>query len=351
MSGFDFDYRLLSRKCCKYWCVSAFLNGMEVVTEDFRKRNNDVRKPCHLREVAKFHIDAFNYMVREGIFNGCVDISPVFTKTDPPIKISISCASMASLQYPMNLRKHRKIVYPSEVRMRGSTYFAELHLQLLFERGSEKEFTERVFYVPLMLKSNLCYLNGMSDQQLVNYKEDINDPGGYFIVKGQERIIRLFLTPRQNFPFALRKNTFKALKSNYTECGVYIRSVKGFHSQSDVYLHYLNNDSIEIRLFLKRYPYCIPLMLLLKALIDKSDYFIVQEIIKFRPDDIQMRRSLIHMLRLVNSSDGPVVRSHQQAKNFIGTMFCPVLGLPPDTTTCEAADFLFRKCLLIHLET
>ncbi|XP_035233236.1 DNA-directed RNA polymerase I subunit RPA2-like isoform X2 [Stegodyphus dumicola] len=92
-------------------------------------------------------------------------------------------------------------------------------------------------------------------------------------------------------------------------------------------------------------------MLLLKALIDKSDYFILQEIIKFRPDDIRMRRNLIDMLRLVNSSDAPVVRLHQQAKNFIGAMFCPVLGLPPDTTNCEAADFLFRKCLLIHLET
>ena len=43
--------------------------------------------------------------------------------------------------------------------------------------------------VPVMAKSNACILHNFSTQKLVEHGEDPNDPGGYFIINGSERVI------------------------------------------------------------------------------------------------------------------------------------------------------------------
>ena len=40
-----------------------------------------------------------------------------------------------------------------------------------------------------MVKSDLCQLCKMTKEQLVDVGEDPNDPGGYFIINGSERVI------------------------------------------------------------------------------------------------------------------------------------------------------------------
>jgi DNA-directed RNA polymerase III subunit RPC2 len=40
-----------------------------------------------------------------------------------------------------------------------------------------------------MLRSDRCVLNGKPEAEVIRMKECLHDPGGYFIVKGAERII------------------------------------------------------------------------------------------------------------------------------------------------------------------
>ena len=40
-----------------------------------------------------------------------------------------------------------------------------------------------------MARSNACILHNFSTQKLVEHGEDPNDPGGYFIINGSERVI------------------------------------------------------------------------------------------------------------------------------------------------------------------
>jgi len=42
--------------------------------------------------------------------------------------------------------------------------------------------------MPIMLKSSHCVLTGKSEYELSKLNECPHDPGGYFIVKGQERV-------------------------------------------------------------------------------------------------------------------------------------------------------------------
>ncbi len=43
--------------------------------------------------------------------------------------------------------------------------------------------------LPVMVKSGLCYTKGMTKEQLTTEHEDPYDPGGYFIIKGTERVL------------------------------------------------------------------------------------------------------------------------------------------------------------------
>ena len=43
--------------------------------------------------------------------------------------------------------------------------------------------------IPVMLRSQLCVLSGKSDEELVKLKECPLDPGGYFIAKGNEKVV------------------------------------------------------------------------------------------------------------------------------------------------------------------
>ena len=59
---------------------------------------------------------------------------------------------------------------------------------LKMEKSLESRFVH-IGDVPVMAKSNACILHNFSTQKLVEHGEDPNDPGGYFIINGSERVI------------------------------------------------------------------------------------------------------------------------------------------------------------------
>ena len=42
-----------------------------------------------------------------------------------------------------------------------------------------------------MVQSELCNLHGLSPKELVKKKEDHNEMGGYFVINGNEKVVRL----------------------------------------------------------------------------------------------------------------------------------------------------------------
>ncbi|MCK5628731.1 DNA-directed RNA polymerase subunit B'', partial [Candidatus Bathyarchaeota archaeon] len=56
--------------------------------------------------------------------------------------------------------------------------------------GREQD-TELIYIgnIPVMLKSKLCFLSQLSSEELIAAGEDPDDPGGYFVVNGSERVI------------------------------------------------------------------------------------------------------------------------------------------------------------------
>jgi len=83
-------------------------------------------------------------------------------------------------------------IFPNESRLRNLNYASPVFLQMIpVFNGVERPVYSDVFIgeIPVMVKSKLCYLSNLSRDGLIENGEDPEDPGGYFIVNGSERVL------------------------------------------------------------------------------------------------------------------------------------------------------------------
>ncbi len=82
-------------------------------------------------------------------------------------------------------------IRPLEARLRNRSYVSPVYLEMsLVENGTEIDNDEvYIGEIPIMVKSKVCYLNGLTDEELIEAGEDPLDPGGYFIINGSERVL------------------------------------------------------------------------------------------------------------------------------------------------------------------
>ncbi|MEM3476703.1 MAG: DNA-directed RNA polymerase subunit B'' [Candidatus Micrarchaeaceae archaeon] len=84
-------------------------------------------------------------------------------------------------------------ILPHEAIMRNLTYAAPMFLTYTpIISDIAKEISTSEVYIgdlPVMVKSDLCYTKSLSEEQLISSGEDPADPGGYFIIKGTERVL------------------------------------------------------------------------------------------------------------------------------------------------------------------
>ena len=93
-------------------------------------------------------------------------------------------------------RSLRKYVYPSECRQRDLTYDSPIYCTVtvtLVNSDGEEEvqvYTRVVIgRIPIMLRSSKCHLYQMIKEERVRAGECEKDGGGYFIIRGKERVI------------------------------------------------------------------------------------------------------------------------------------------------------------------
>lgn len=95
-----------------------------------------------------------------------------------------------------------KNITPQEARMRDLTYESPVFLDIneefweFDEKKDEFNKTEELFHkkiflmkIPTMVRSSKCNLYGLNMGECVQKGECSNDPGGYFIINGKERVL------------------------------------------------------------------------------------------------------------------------------------------------------------------
>ncbi|KAJ9598564.1 hypothetical protein L9F63_010755, partial [Diploptera punctata] len=82
-----------------------------------------------------------------------------------------------------------KSITPHECRLRDLTYSAPITVDIEYTRGKQRFVRNNLVIgrMPIMLRSSNCVLANKSQFELAKMNECPLDPGGYFVVKGQEK--------------------------------------------------------------------------------------------------------------------------------------------------------------------
>lgn len=93
-------------------------------------------------------------------------------------------------------------ITPTEARLRNLTYSAPITLEIKIKQGSQIEEQEvEIGYIPVIVKSNVCNIAGKKGEELEKLFIDPLDPGGYFIINGNERVMVMTEDLAENQPF------------------------------------------------------------------------------------------------------------------------------------------------------
>ncbi len=93
-------------------------------------------------------------------------------------------------------------IMPFEARLRHLTYAAPVHLELTIKKDGhvDSELVE-IGKIPIMVKSRSCNTCSATKEELIQNYSDPMDPGGYFIIKGNERVMVMAEDLAENQPF------------------------------------------------------------------------------------------------------------------------------------------------------
>ena len=220
-----------------------------------------------MRGLMRQHIDSFDHFINVDIKQIVAARSnfEVRSEADPKFFLQYTdiYAGEPSLDedhYQMNT------VTPFQCRLRDCTYSAPLYVNVRFKRGNQLVNKTGVCIgrIPIMLRSAKCVLNGKSNDELAAIQECCYDPGGYFIIKGVEKVVLMHeqlsknrviieLDSKDNISAAITSSTHE----RKSRCNI-------FYKNNRVYLKHnsLGDD--------------IPIVIVLKAMGLECDQEIVQ---------------------------------------------------------------------------
>ncbi|MEM3615339.1 MAG: DNA-directed RNA polymerase subunit B [Candidatus Methanomethylicia archaeon] len=139
--------------------------------------------------LVKQHLDSFNDFISKGL-QQIVDEQGEIETNIPGLKIKLDKIEVDEPKI-LEADGSEEDIYPMEARLRNLTYAASIYLIVTpIEDNIEGERVKLfIGRLPIMVKSIKCKLHGLSEEQLIQHGEDPEDPGGYFIINGSERVL------------------------------------------------------------------------------------------------------------------------------------------------------------------
>jgi DNA-directed RNA polymerase subunit B len=105
------------------------------------------------------------------------------------------------------------LLMPAESRLRNLTYSAPIFVEITVKQGPEIEtHNVEVGRIPVLVKSNGCNIANMSREELIKNNIDPADPGGYFLINGNERVMVMTEDLAANQPFIERSKNKLTLR-------------------------------------------------------------------------------------------------------------------------------------------
>lgn len=186
---------------------------------------------------------------------------------------------------------------------------------------------------------------------MVRRREETEEFGGYYVVNGNEKLIRLLIVAKRNYPMAIIRPSFEKRGARYTKYGIQIRSVRPDQSSQTNVLHYLDDGNVYFRFSWRKSEYLIPVMMILKALVDTNDREIFEGIVGTAGanglEDKQFVIDRVELLLRTYKAYG--MRGIAKTRSYLGSRFKPALNVAENLPDEEAGIELLRKIVLPHL--
>lgn len=168
---------------------------------------------------------------------------------------------------------------PQEARLRNLTYSSPFLVEMtpIFEGKEQETENIEIGEIPIMVKSVLCPLSSMGRKELIDDAgEDPNDPGGYFIINGTERVVVLLEEVAPN-RLILQKSGEDIMARINCERGGYVQRHVFDRKQSGVIFARFAN--------LVNSP--IPIVALMKALGMETDREIIETVVSCEESEME----------------------------------------------------------------
>ncbi|KAI9563545.1 hypothetical protein GHT06_011008 [Daphnia sinensis] len=282
--------------------------------------------------LVKQHIDSYNYFIN-------VDIKKIVQANEKVVSHADQTFYLKYLDIhvgkPDSIEDmhHSRLTTPHECRLRDMTYSAPVTVDIEYTRGQQRVVRNGIAIgrMPIMLRSSNCTLAGLSPAEMAKKNECPYDCGGYFIVRGNEKVILIQEQMSKN-----RMIVEQDRKGNMS-CQV-TSSTHGTKTRTNVTMnkgkYYLKQNSFQDD---------IPVVIVFKAMGILADQEIVQMI---GTDDRVMTAFAPSLEECVRAS----IFTEQQALKYLGNKLRQkrFFGGPKKTPVEEAREML-ATAVLAHV--
>jgi len=300
------------------------------------------------------HVGSFNFMLESGLSLAVADLDPHEFSLDDGRRISLwinDCRIDRPSVPAGTVGVVDNRVWPTEARQRGSTYKGHVRIRMTYAVNGvvQTSLEKSLGAVPIMLRSNACHLNGLSPAELIEHGEQETEWGGFFVIGGHERIIRMLQTTRRNYPIAMQRPSWKNRGKNFSDLGIQIDCGKPDLTTVKNVLHFVTTGTAKFMFNVGKELYFVPVVMLMKCLTDRSDAEIYAQLIAGTDESDHYYRGCLKTMLSEPQDEG--LFTPDQIKEYIGASFKEkVRMIVPDWyTNKDITNYLIRKSVLMHL--
>lgn len=177
-----------------------------------------VKKYLQEHSLVESNIISFNNFIEERMQHIVNELNETLSKEDVEIKLGNIRVGKPNI---IEADGSEKFITPAEARLRDLTYSAPVHLEITIKQGGQIESHDvEIGRIPVIVRSKACNISGMSKEELEKEYIDPLDPGGYFIINGNERVIVMIEDLAANQPF-IEKSRGKLMLRLFSQRGSY----------------------------------------------------------------------------------------------------------------------------------
>ncbi|WZY78149.1 hypothetical protein YC2023_024533 [Brassica napus] len=259
-----------------------------------------------VRGLVKQHLDSFNYFINVGIKKIVRANSRITSTLDPSIYLWFKDVYVGEPSI-LNVGS-AEVISPHMCRLADMTYAAPIYVNIEYVHGIHGKTTTTsakdkvvIGRMPIMLRSCRCVLHGKDEEELARLGECPLDPGGYFFIKGTEKV---FLIQEQ-----LSKNRIIIDSDKKGNINASVTSSSETTKSKTV----IQMEKEKIYLYLHQFVKKIPIIIVLKAMGMESD----QEIVQMVGRDPRFSASLLPSMEASIECISEGVNTRQQALDYL----------------------------------